>query len=64
MRWDYSVPHNDTQSDEDSKEESEDNLESEDEGDMPLAPPPFSQIDTTASPLADPTLVTISPTQS
>ena len=31
-------------------------LGSEDKGDMPDAPPPFPQIETPASPLADPTL--------
>ena len=50
------LPHSDTESDEDREEESEDNFGSEDEGDMPLVPPPSSQIDTPASPLADPTL--------
>ena len=56
----YSPPpplaHNNTESVEDSEEVSEDNLGREDEGDMPLTQPPSSQIDTPASPLADPTL--------
>ena len=56
------LPFNDTESDKDSEEESEDNLGSgnnlgsKDEGDMPLAPPPLTQFDTPASPLAEPTL--------
>ena len=49
-------PHIDIDSDEDMEDESEDNLGSEDEGDVPLAPPPSSQIETPARPLADPTL--------
>ena len=38
------------------EDESEDNLGSEDEGDMPLAPPPLIQFYIPASPVADPTL--------
>ena len=48
-------PHIDIDSDEDMEDESEDNL-GEDEGDMPFSPPPLPQIETPASPLADPTL--------
>ena len=38
------------------EDESEVDLRSEDEGDMPFAPPPSLQNETPASPLADPTL--------
>ena len=50
------LPLSDTESDKDTEVESEDNLGSEDEGDMPLAPPTLIQFDIPASPLADPTL--------
>ena len=49
-------PHIDTDSNEDVEDESEVDLRSEDEGDMSFAPPPSLQIETPASPLADPTL--------
>ena len=49
-------PHIDIDSNKDVEDESEDNLRSGDEGDMPLAPPPPLQIEPSASPLADPTL--------
>ena len=48
-------PHIDPDSNEDVEDESEVDLRSEDEGDMPLAPPPSLQIENPASPLADPT---------
>ena len=38
------------------EDETEVGLRSENEGDMPFAPPPSLQIETPASPLADPTL--------
>ena len=49
-------PHIDTDSNEDVEDESEVDLRSEVEGDMPFAPPPSLHIETPASPLADPTL--------
>ena len=41
-------PHIDIDSDEDMEDKSEDNLRSEDEGEVPLAPPLASQIETPA----------------
>ena len=49
-------PHIDTDSNENVEDESKAEIGSEEEGDMPFAPPPPLQIDAPASPLVDPTL--------
>ena len=49
-------PHIDIDSNEDVEDDNKDDLRSEDEGDLPFAPPPSLQIENPASPLADPTL--------